>query len=339
MKLNDNSLIALKLGMKLQFLNWDAFNRQYASDKNEINDFLTALKIPVQLPDEIESFRKLTNLRVEITNYLAKERSYLGGDTTLLPMFYYGYLPLEIIISAAMELEGHGDRMIMLKALLTELGITGELEQIRKEIDTEVSWLRQDFISSNNDSISAEKIGMAALRLGSKIGKAWELAEKSDAPLIFYRLPLYSVFISYSTSDQTFCTKLYEALTRAGIRVWYAPHNMRGGEKLETQLIAAIQKYDKLLVVLSPESMQSNWVNTELYTARQREITEKKQVLFPISITSFTEIRNWKAFDADSGRDLAREIREYFIPDFSGWENEDKFNAGMDILLNSLTSE
>lgn len=339
MKLSLDSEIAMKLGMKLQFLNWDGFSHDYANDKNEVNEFLKSLKIPIQLPDDHESFRKLKNLRAEIQNHLAKERLHLGGDIWLLPMFYYGYLPFEIIVSAAMDLEGHRERLIMLHLLLKELGITGELDKIKEVIDSEVNWLKHDFINSNDQSISIEKAATAAARLGSKIGRAWVLAEKSDIQLMFDKLPLYSVFISYSTSDQDFCTKLYERLIQAGIRVWYAPHNIKAGEKLEIQLRSAIQKYDKLLIVLSPQSMQSNWVNTELYTARQREIAEKKQVLFPISIAPFAEIKNWKAFDADSGRDLAREVREYFIPDFSEWKNEDKFEANINILIDSLTSE
>src|SRR5215471_10258158 len=49
------------------------------------------------------------------------------------------------------------------------------------------------------------------------------------------------------------------------------------------------------------------------------EFRERRRVLFPISICSFTELRDWECFDADAGKDSAREIREYFIPDFSNW--------------------
>ena len=30
-------------------------------------------------------------------------------------------------------------------------------------------------------------------------------------------------------------------------------------------------------------------------------------------------------FDADTGKDSAREIREYFIPDFSNWKDHDSY--------------
>ena len=66
-------------------------------------------------------------------------------------------------------------------------------------------------------------------------------------------------------------------------------------------------------------------VATEIYKARQREIKEKKRILFPISLVKYEKIRSWESFDTDSGKDMAREIREYFIPDFQDWRNQDSF--------------
>ena len=60
------------------------------------------------------------------------------------------------------------------------------------------------------------------------------------------------------------------------------------------------------------------------------------KVLFPIRIVSFEALRHWQAFDADTGRDLAREIREYFIPDFSDWKDEAQFDEAFSQLVDSL---
>ena len=68
--------------------------------------------------------------------------------------------------------------------------------------------------------------------------------------------------------------------------------------------------------------MASDWVGTEIANAREREAREKKQMLFPITIAPFEEVKQWKKFDADRGTDSAREIREYYVPDFSGWERD-----------------
>ena len=47
-------------------------------------------------------------------------------------------------------------------------------------------------------------------------------------------------------------------------------------------------------------------------------------------------MRDWKLFDADTGRDMAREIREYFIPEFSNWKDHDDFERGFARLLDDL---
>jgi len=68
-------------------------------------------------------------------------------------------------------------------------------------------------------------------------------------------------------------------------------------------------------------------VKTEIAHARQKEINEQRQVLFPISLVSFSRIRHWKLPDADTGTDSAREIRELFIPDFSNWKHQDQYQC------------
>ena len=50
----------------------------------------------------------------------------------------------------------------------------------------------------------------------------------------------------------------------------------------------------------------------------------------------FEAIRDWECFDADAGKDSAREIREYFIPDFSEWKEHDKYKKAFERLLVDL---
>lgn len=64
-----------------------------------------------------------------------------------------------------------------------------------------------------------------------------------------------------------------------------------------------------------------------------------KRKLFPVRLLDFATLRDWKCFDADSGKDLAVELREYFIPDFSNWKEHDQFEAAFSRLLNDLRAE
>ena len=91
--------------------------------------------------------------------------------------------------------------------------------------------------------------------------------------------------------------------------------------------------------VYGGESMNSEWVKTEIANARQREVTQKRQILFPIRLVDFETIRNWTYFDADTGKDSAREIREYFIPDFSNWKDHDSFEQAFTRLLRDLKAD
>lgn len=152
-------------------------------------------------------------------------------------------------------------------------------------------------------------------------------------------IQFYSCFISYSTRDEEFARRFYSRMRDEKLRVWFAPEEMKGGQKLYEQIERAIQLHDRLLLVLSESSMQSEWVMTEIQRARETEIKEGRRKLFPISIVEFDKIKSWRRFDADTGKDLAKEVREYFIPDFSNWKEHDAFEKAFDRLLRDLRAE
>jgi hypothetical protein len=146
----------------------------------------------------------------------------------------------------------------------------------------------------------------------------------------------YSCFISYSTKDQEFAERLHADLQNKGVRCWFAPEEIKAGRKLHEQIDEAIRLHDKLLLILSEHSMNSAWVETEIGNAREREAREKKQMLFPITLVPYEDIKKWKLFDADRGKDSAKEIREYFIPDFSNWKDHDSYQNAFHRLVKDL---
>jgi uncharacterized protein YjbI with pentapeptide repeats len=147
----------------------------------------------------------------------------------------------------------------------------------------------------------------------------------------------YSCFISYAAEDEVFADRLHADLQNRGVRCWFAPQSAEGGKKLYEQIDKAIRLYDKLLLILSPHSMRSEWVSTEIAKARQREVQQGRQMLFPVRLVAFEALEEWQCFDADTGKDSAREIREYFIPDFSHWKDHDAYTIAFDRLLRDLT--
>ncbi len=146
----------------------------------------------------------------------------------------------------------------------------------------------------------------------------------------------YSCFISYATPDVEFAERLHTDLTHAGISCWFAPHDVQAGEKIHEQIENAIHHNDRLLLILSKHSMNSAWVSTEIAYARKKELQQKRKVLFPISLVPFSELKAWECFDADTGKDSAREVREYFVPDFSDWKDSDSYGKALHRLVQDL---
>jgi hypothetical protein len=153
-------------------------------------------------------------------------------------------------------------------------------------------------------------------------------------------IQFYACFLSYSSKDQAFAERLCNDLQGKGVRCWFAPEDIQGGKKIRDQIDEAIRTYDKLLLILSEASIASPWVEHELRRARRREVQDHRRVLFPIRLIDYEALHDWQCFDADTGKDLAVEIREYFIPDFSAWTNDHvAYQTAFDHLLRDLRAE
>jgi hypothetical protein len=149
-------------------------------------------------------------------------------------------------------------------------------------------------------------------------------------------IQFYSCFISHSSKDEEFAKRLHSRMVEEKLRVWYAPEDMQGGRKIVDQIDEAIRVHDKLLLILSESSMASDWVRYEITRAVTREKQDKRQVLFPIGLAEKNAIMTWSAFEPEMGEDLAKVVREYHIPDFSGWKDHDSFEAAFARLLRDL---
>lgn len=69
--------------------------------------------------------------------------------------------------------------------------------------------------------------------------------------LINKPIEYYSRFISFSKEDQSFADRIYADLQINNVRCWFAPEDMRIGDKIRPRIDESIRLYDKLLIVLS----------------------------------------------------------------------------------------
>jgi TIR domain/Pentapeptide repeats (8 copies) len=144
-------------------------------------------------------------------------------------------------------------------------------------------------------------------------------------------IEFYSCFISYSSKDEEFARGLYADLQNEHVRCWFAPEDLKIGAETRTGIDEAILLHDKLLIVLSANSVQSAWVKKEVETAFDREQKQNRMVLFPIRLDDAV-METDKAWAAD-----IRRMRN--IGDFRKWKNRDEYQKAFARLLSDLKTE
>ncbi len=146
--------------------------------------------------------------------------------------------------------------------------------------------------------------------------------------LVGQALQFYSCFISYSSKNEAFVRRLYADLQDKGVRTWFAPEDLKIGDKFPQRIDEAIRIHDKLLIVLTKQSISSSWVEWEVNAALKREAREKRTVLFPIRLDNavMSSPMTWAA--------IIRNSRH--IGDFRGWKEHDKYQEAFNRLLRDL---
>ncbi len=141
----------------------------------------------------------------------------------------------------------------------------------------------------------------------------------------------YSCFISYSKNDREFTQKLHDDLQENGVRCWFAPEDMKIGDRIRPRIDQEIRLRDKLLVILSENSIASEWVGDEVEAALEGENTRDRTILFPIRLDDDVMA---------SHSDWAAKIkRRRHIGDFSGWQDEAKYQKSFERLLRDLKAK
>jgi uncharacterized protein YjbI with pentapeptide repeats len=141
----------------------------------------------------------------------------------------------------------------------------------------------------------------------------------------------YSCFISYSTKDQIFADRLYADLQNNGIRCWFAPHDLPIGAEMFDEIDSAIRLRDKLLIILSENSIKSPWVKDEVTTAFEEERKRQQIVLFPIRLDEdvMSTSQAWAA-KLRGGRNIG---------DFRHWRDYDAYKESFDRMVRDLTQK
>jgi hypothetical protein len=155
----------------------------------------------------------------------------------------------------------------------------------------------------------------------------------ADEDIAYFRsrvgcaIRFYSCFISYSTADEEFATRLHNDFQGAGIRCWKWNHDARTGKSIWGEIDQAIRVHDKLVLIASEASLKSPAVNREIERALVQEDYrfKKKQagklegddvgVLFPVRLDDFV-FEDWE-------HERKADVTKKVIADARGWDTDD----------------
>ena len=93
-----------------------------------------------------------------------------------------------------------------------------------------------------------------------------------------------SIFLSHSSVDKEFVRELHKYLEDHGIKSWIDEAEIKIGDSLLKKISEGIKKAEYVAIILSPNSINSPWVETELEIAMNQEINERKIKVLPILI-------------------------------------------------------
>lgn len=139
-----------------------------------------------------------------------------------------------------------------------------------------------------------------------------------------------SCFICHSSRDSAFAQRIYSDLLSNGVQCYYAPESLKIGDRFRIKIDEAIQAHDRLLLILSADSVTSQWVEKEVETAMERECEEGSDatVLFPIKIDD--------AIETEKSGWAAGIRRTRHIGDFRWWEDDARYQKAFERLLRDL---
>lgn len=141
----------------------------------------------------------------------------------------------------------------------------------------------------------------------------------------------HSLFISYSSKDEVLACRLHSDLQASGVRCWFAPEDLKIGDKFRQRIDEAIHRQDKLLLLLSEHSIASTWVESEVEAALEKEDRQQCEVLFPVHLDD--------AVMQTSQAWAATLRRTRHIGDFTKWTKPEAYQRALERLLRDLKTE
>jgi TIR domain/Pentapeptide repeats (8 copies) len=124
-------------------------------------------------------------------------------------------------------------------------------------------------------------------------------------------LQFTNLFLSYSHADSEFLDALKPRLRARGINFWWDVHDAPAGP-LDKIVPRAMRLNPTVLLVLSEQSVESDWVEHEAELARELEKKLRRHVICPVALDDAWKTCAWSG-------PLRTQIKKYNVLDFSEW--------------------
>src|SRR5262245_46129544 len=147
-----------------------------------------------------------------VSQHLKFLRGQLGGDVLSLPMFDFGYMPLDLVYASYYRYSTLDEQLTYFASVLLDFRIETPTESLKRFLARETAWLMEQ-AASRSGSLDINDAIKVALRLTNRVTQLARAADRLTVGVHFDNMPYRSVFISYSTEDEKFAEKLYRALS------------------------------------------------------------------------------------------------------------------------------
>lgn len=91
-------------------------------------------------------------------------------------------------------------------------------------------------------------------------------------------------FLSHSSADKQFARKLGHDLIKESFNIFLDKWDINIGESIVERINDALERMKGLILILSNNSINSNWVRKELSSALMKELNDKTITIFPVLI-------------------------------------------------------
>ncbi len=114
-------------------------------------------------------------------------------------------------------------------------------------------------------------------------------------------------FVSHSHADADFCRAFVQGLRAHGVDVWYDEHNLDSGA-MRHAIERELESREHFIVILSPASVASDWVNAEIDGALDLLREQRLRTFLPVVGSKCSVpllLRRYKRLEAEDGAALA----------------------------------